>query len=206
MIAALRAVWQGIVQFERHSWQFIVANLLALGCAAFIITLPIGFAGLARMTSTAHRTPMISLREFRAGVADRWVWGLVIGVANVLIVFVLYSNFIAYQNMPDLMFVGLRIVWAIVGIVWISVQLYLWSILEEMDNPTLIGGLKNALIMTLANPFFTLTLLVVLTLILAFSLVVAVPLVILTFSVFACITSAAVIDRVERYRANSQQK
>ncbi len=69
-----------------------------------------------------------------------------------------------------------------------------------MERPNLPEGIRNALVMVLANPGFTLVLLIFSSVIVAISILTAVPLLLITGSMIACIATAAALDRLERYR------
>ena len=61
--------------------------------------------------------------------------------------------------------------------------------------------MRNALVMVLRNPLFTLALLIVIALLAALSTLLVAAWLLLTWGAISAIANAAVLDRLERYRA-----
>lgn len=196
MFGALRVFWRGIVQFERYAWLYILANMLSIALSLPIITIPAAYAGLCRLSHTAQTSPTTTIGEFWAGFRAALRPGIVVGILNVGVVGVLVVNFLTYRNQTGVLFIGLRTIWVIVLIGWFGVQLYLWPMLDEMAPATLGGGFRNAALMVSLNPVFSLTLLAIVVLVAAISTALAVPWLLLTSSLLACISNAAVLDRL----------
>ncbi|MHB8626787.1 MAG: DUF624 domain-containing protein [Aggregatilineales bacterium] len=196
MIGALRVVWRGIVQFERYGWLYILANMLSIALSLPIITIPAAYAGLCRLSHTAQTGQTTTIREFWAGFRAALGRGIIVGILNIVVVGILIVNFLTYQAQSGLLFIGLRTIWVIILIGWFGVQLYLWPMLDEMEPRTLIGGFRNATLMVSLNPVFSLTLLTFVLLIVVISTALAVPWLLLTSSLLACISNAAVLDRL----------
>jgi uncharacterized membrane protein YesL len=117
-------------------------------------------------------------------------------LANLFILGILVANFWSYRQQHDWFIDVLRTIWTIILIGWLMTQLYLWSMLDAMDTPTLRGGLRNAALMVALNPIFSLTMLLVIALIFALSTLLLVPWLLITGSLIACIVTAAVRDRL----------
>lgn len=204
MIAALRVVWRGIEQFERYGWLYIVCNLFAVLLSFPIITAPAAFAGLSRLSHAAQTATTTGFSEFWSGMRDHFRQGLLMGIANLAIFGILWVNFTQYGGRTDLLFVILRIMWITILVSWVSVQLYLWPLLEEMDRPDLLLGLRNAGIMALQHMGFTFIILMAMIIIVVVSTITLVPWLLLTGSLLACIANAAVIDQLNAHRSISQ--
>lgn len=205
MIAALRVTWRGLVQFERYGWLYVGLNLLTAVLSIPLVTAPAAYAGLCHVSYSAQTNLTTSLSDYWEGFRANLGRGLIVGVANIAILGMLYSNLIYYADRSGVLFFGLRIVWLIIFITVISVEFYLWPILEEMEQPNLREGLRNALLMTLANPLFTLQLLITVFLLLAISISTVLPLFLIALSLTACLSTTAVLDRFEQYRARRAQ-
>ena len=200
MLAALRVLRRAAVQFERYSWLFILANLLAVVLCLPIITAPGAYAGLSRLNHVAQTEIAASYSDFWAGFREHFWRGIVLGISNLVVLGMLWVNFRYFSDQPGLMFVTLRTVWTIILIVWVGIQFYLWPILDEMEQPDLRGAFYNASIMFFQNPVFSLTLLTVIAVIVVLSMVLVVPWLLLTESVVACVANAAVLDRLGAFR------
>ncbi len=202
MLDALRVLKRGFVQFEHYGWLYVMANLASVVLSIPVITIPAAYAGLSRLSHTAQTTPTATFSDFWVGFRAHLWRGVAAAIANIVILGILWSNFASYIAQEDLLFTLLRTAWIIILVVWLSVQLYTWPILEEMKQPNLRGALRNAGVMMLQNPIFTLVLLAALTLIAILSIALVIPLFLVTGSMIACIANAAVLDRLEIARTS----
>lgn len=196
---AFRVLKRAVVQFERYSWLFILANLLVVILSLPIITAPAAYAGLSRLHHTAQTEISASYGDFWSGFREHFLRGVLVAVANLVVLGMMWTNFTYFSDQPGLMFISLRIAWIIVLTIWFSVQFYLWPILDEMEQPTLAEGFRNATIMLFQNPGFSFTLLFVSALLVILSTVMVVPWLLLTESAIACIANTAVLDRLGAY-------
>jgi uncharacterized membrane protein YesL len=200
VIGALRVVWRGIVQFERYAWLYILANILSIALSLPIITIPAAYAGLSRLSHTAQTGQTTTIGEFWAGFRAALGRGIIVGILNVVVIGILIVNFLTYRNQTGLLYIALRAIWVIILIGWFGVQLYLWPMLDEMEPPTLTAGFRNAALMVSLNPMFSLTLLAIVGLLAVISTALALPWLLVTSSLLACISNAAVLDRLALVR------
>lgn len=207
MLGALRVVWRGIVQFERYAWLYILANLLSIALSLPIVTIPAAYAGLCRLSHTAQTSHTTTIGEFWSGFRAALGRGIIVGLLNVVVIAILIVNFLTYRNQTGALFVALRAAWVIILIGWVGVQLYLWPMLDEMEPATLASGFRNAALMVSLNPVFSLTLLTIIGVLVVISTALAVPWLLITGSLFACISNAAVLDRLAlaRHRDASER-
>jgi hypothetical protein len=200
MSAALAVIWRGVKQFEHHGWIYVISNLFAAILALPIITLPLVFAGLAHLSYAAQTSPTAHIDEFWVGLRRFWWQALIVGAANVIFGIVLVGNFVLYADqpglLPDLLLTVLRCVWVVAFLIWVCVQLYLWPLLNAMERPSLRDGLRNAAVMLVRHPGFSLTLTLVSVLLSGISLALFVIWVLVTPGLIACISTAAVLDRL----------
>ncbi len=203
MGAGLRAVWRGVLIFERFGWVFIVANLFAMLLSLPILTAPLAFAGLAHMAYAAHSAPTVHPDDFWRGVR-RYRWqGLLLGALNFVFWALLYVNFATFSRQTGTFFWLLRGVWFMAALLWLLMLLYVFPILEEMERPHLGLALYNAALMAIKNPFFSAAVLFGVLLITLGSALTVVPFLLFTLSMLASIGSAAVLDRLARFRGST---
>ncbi len=200
MIAALGGLWKGLNHFEYYGWLFVMANILTAILSLPIVTAPAAYAALSHLSHTAQTTHTASFEDYWRGFRIYFRRGLIIAAANLLIFGIIGYNFYVYRLETGIGFVALRDAWTISLIAWIAVQVYLWPLLDEMETPTLRAALRNALVMLLRNPLFSLTLMFFVLLLLIVSIVTVVPLILITGGLLACIANAAVIDRLDQVR------
>lgn len=197
--SAGRSLWRGISVFERYPGVFVIANIMAGLISLPIITAPIAWAGLSRLAHAAHQEPTCHLDDFWSGCRVYWLHGLLVGVFTAGLMFMLYANYSTYVLQSGVLFVLLRAVWFTAAVMWLSTLLYLFPLLERMEHPNLVVGLRNALIMTLKNPFFSLGVMIGVALLCALSSLLIMPWALITFALIASIATAAVENRLGAY-------
>jgi uncharacterized membrane protein YesL len=203
LIAGLRAVWRGVVIFERFGWAFVVANLFAVLLSLLLLTAPLALAGLAHMAHAAQRAPTVHPDDFWRGVRRYLKEGLALGALNIAVWLVLYVNFAVYSQQTSALFWLLRGVWFIAALSWLLMLLYVFPLLEEMERQHLGTALYNAALMVMKNPFFSAAVLLCALLIVVGSALTVIPLILFTLSLLASIGSAAVLDRLARFRRSA---
>ncbi|MFN8421614.1 MAG: hypothetical protein U0528_20565 [Anaerolineae bacterium] len=201
----LRVLWRGIMQFEHHGWVYVIANLFAVLISIPLITLPLAFAGLSYMSYQAQTSPAAHVDEFWAGVRKYWRHALLVGLVDVVFFAVLAVNFAYFLDRAGVLIVALRIFWLIALLLWACVQFYLWPLLEEMDQPSLRDGVRNALVMILRNPGFSLLFSAIMVLFFLISIALFAVMMLVTLSLIACLSTTAVRDRLSSYRATQKQ-
>src|SRR5258707_2179475 len=130
MLAALRVVWLGIQQFEHYGWLYVLMNILAVALSIPIITAPAAYAGLCHLSHTAQTGITASASDFWEGFRANLGRGILVAIANIAIVVILWRNFLYFGAETSPLFYLLRGVWFVVVFMLVSVQLYLWPILE----------------------------------------------------------------------------
>jgi uncharacterized membrane protein YesL len=196
VLAGLRAVWRGLRHLNHQGYIYIWANVLWVACSLPIITAPAAWAGLVAMSHVAHEGPTATVRDFWDGFRANLRRGLVLALLNALVIVVNVSNLIAYQRQPGVEFMALRLFWLAALLLWFVFQLYLWPLFYEMETPTLVGAARNALVMMVLNPLFTLGLWLGILLIAVVSTVLVASWLLLTGSLIAAIGVTAVRDRL----------
>ena len=201
----LRAVWRGLGNFRNLGYAYIWANLAFVALSLPLITLPAAFSALQRVGHLAYTDPSEAnlsafWETFRANLIRALPWGL----ANVLFAVINFSNLIAYANVDSPFTIALNVLWLAAAIAWMGMLLYTWPIYYEMEQPTIWGAARNALVMVLRNPLYTVTLLVVIAVLAVISTLLVAFWLLLTFGAIAAIANAAVQDRLELVRAGRQ--
>jgi uncharacterized membrane protein YesL len=197
---ALKVFRQAINEFERYGWLYVFANLISALLSLLIITAPAAYAALSRLSHTAQTEATATYSDFWGGFRDHFWRGLVVGVANLIIIGILWSNFTTYGNRSDWSFIVLRAIWIAILTLWLGMQFYLWPLLDEMEQPNLSSGFRNAIVMFLSNPLFTFSLIIMVGIVAIISAALVIPWLLFTSSLIACIANTAVLDRVTQFR------
>jgi uncharacterized membrane protein YesL len=196
MWAGVGAAGRGFRHFWRRGYLYVWANLFWASLTLLVVSAPAGWAGLVRLSYVAHRDPLVSLDDFWQGVRESWRKTFVLALINIVLVITTLSNLLAYAGESGLGFVILRMVWILSLVAWFGLQLFVWVFYFAMEQPTLIGAFRNAGVMIVSNPLFTLGVLLVIVVIGAMSSILPAAWFLLTGGIFAAIANSAVQDRL----------
>jgi uncharacterized membrane protein YesL len=196
MIDALRAWWRGLRHLNHRGYIYIWADVLWFVLSLPVITAPAAWAGLIKMSRQAYTQPTADLHDFWEGFRENLGRGAVVAVANLLFIGVNIVNLVVYQEQNTPIAMALRGVWLLALVAWAAVQMYLWPLLYELQQPSLLGALRNAAVMALLNPLFTLTLLAGVALVAVISTVLVAAWPLLTGGLLASVITFAVLDRL----------
>lgn len=197
MADGLRAWWRGLRHLNQRGYIYIWANVLWALLSLPLVTAPAAWAGLVRMSYRAHTRPTADVNDFWEGFKENLGRGAALALLNAVIILVNVTNISAYRSQSGLLVDVLRLVWVLALLIWFTVQFYLWPLFYEMKQPSLRGALRNAAVMFLLNPFFTLGLWLGIAAVLLLSTVLVAPWLLLTGGALAAIATSAVFDRLE---------
>lgn len=181
-------------------WAFMSLPLLGLaltmveplGVVAAIITALIGSvpAGVASvgLAFVAHRVSegrAIKLGHFFEGMRAYWRPGALLGLIWIFGLAVILVDLNFYGTMGNLLGSLMLGLWFYALVIWLGALIYAFPLLLLQDQPRLRIMARNALLMTLGRPIFTLATLVLMSVIVALSLILVAPLFLITFSLLA---------------------
>jgi uncharacterized membrane protein YesL len=196
MIAAVRAVGRGLRHLNQAGYTYIWCNVVWALLTLLIVTAPAAWAGMIRLSWTAQRTPTAGWADFWEGFKENFLRGVLIAFVNVVFFFITFTNLTSYALDDGIGYTLLRTVWILSGLMVIAVQLYMWPIYYALEKPSIRGALRNAGVMILLNPLFTMVVLIAVALIATFSTLLPLAWLLLSGGAFAAVTTAAVIDRL----------
>jgi hypothetical protein len=193
----LRAWWQGLRHFEHRGYIYIWANVFWFVLSLPLITAPAAWAGLMYMSHRAYYSPSANVNDFWEGFKSQLKPTLPLVFVNFFFVGFGVGNFWLYRGQTGPFLDLLRVIWLIGLIGWLTVQLYLWPLYYEMAQPMLWGAVRNAVVMLLLNPGFTIGLWLGIALMLVLSTFFGVPWLLLTGSALAAVANSAVVNRLQ---------
>lgn len=203
MLAGLRAVLHGLNDVRQQGYIYIWANLAFVALSLPLLTLPAAYAALckvAHQTQTEPRSPEpleLFWETFKSLLWTALPWGLAMAGAAFMIV----SNMFAYADVQGVPLQALRMTWLLGIMLWTAILLFTWPIYYEMAEPTVWGATRNAAVLVLRNPFFTVVVIAIVLFLAVVSTLSVIAWLLLSFGAVAAIGSAAVIDRLSAYRA-----
>ena len=155
---AFRVLWQAIKSFYEEMFVMVGANLLWVVMAIPIVTIPLGNAGMMYLTNQIAHHKSIEFRMFFEGIKLYWAKSYLLALLNVLAVGLFYTNMSFYGQM--------NASWAsiVLGlfVIWCLIQIYVFPMLMEQQEPKLRLALRNAAFLAFASPITTLVLAVLL--------------------------------------------
>ncbi|MBI1277493.1 MAG: DUF624 domain-containing protein [Anaerolineaceae bacterium] len=196
MFHALSFTFHAVRHLNHRGSLYIWANVLWILLSVPIVTAPSAWAALVYMSREAYLKPSVSLDDFWLGFRTNLRRGMIVAVLNLLVIGVNASNLFAYPNQSGILVMWLRGVWLSILVVWIMIQFYMWPLLFELKEPSLINAFRNAAIMIFRNPLYSFTLfLIILAVVITSTLLVgAWPLI--SGSALAVMSAGAVMERL----------
>ncbi len=174
-----------------------------------LIPAPPATAAVYHVTSFIAREKRIEFDYFWQGFKAYWgrswaVAGVLIVVGAILAIDVRF--FFDRLDNTAFLVMFLVAVWAVVF--WVAIQIYLYPLLVSQDDKRLLLTFKNAALLTLAYPLFTLLILIVLVLITVLSVISLILMPTLWMPFVALLNNRALVSslgQVEQYRQAQQE-
>lgn len=186
MSSNIRVIWEGLQDAFDSMAELVIANILWVLLTFPVLTAPASLAGMYYLTNLlAHRKP-VTWRTFFEGFRQffwlSWKWAL----ANLLVAFVIYSNYVFYQRFSGSWVAYVQGIVLGAGILWLVLQVYVFPLLIEQEDRRLRIALRNSFVLLISNPGLALLLIVILSLVAGLSVILQIPWLIITasFSVF----------------------
>lgn len=200
MIAAWEAIAQAVIDLRYVGVTLAYFNVLWLFSSLLIITAPPAIAALYAITRSLGYRRSVGWRDFLGAQKTYffagWRWALLNAAAGGII----FANLTFYSYMDDTLGLLLIGLWIGLACVWIVVQMYCFPVLLEQEEPRLRTAVRNAFVLCLRHPFFTLTYALVVGFIVFISLVVPYLWALITPALLAFIYNRAVfyLVRIEQ--------
>ncbi len=197
MLSALRVIRRAFRHVSGNGYIYVWANLAFILASLPLITMPAAWAGLCKLGYNAIRQPNADWDDLISGFREFLARGVLMAILNALVLFINLTNLLGYRGGEPLDW-ALRLFWLLVLMVWFSIQFYLYPLYYAMEQPSLSGAFRNAVIMVLLNPVFTLTLTLLLLVIWSVSTVLFALWLLLTVAFMAVAANIAVQDRIQK--------
>jgi uncharacterized membrane protein YesL len=114
-------------------------------------------AALANVTSRAARELHVDGSYYWEGWRACWRKALTLNAINMGILAILLFNLFFYASRPGFVQI-IAFLWLYLILFWLGMQIYLFPILARLENPSIFSALRNAAILTFANPLFSIAL------------------------------------------------
>jgi len=194
MGTAFRVFWAALKDYYDEMFRLVGANLLWVLSIPLVITLPPATAGMFYLTNQVAHHKSVELGMFFEGFKKYFLKSWLLTLLNAAALLIFYTNFTFYGarvagqwgSILQGLFVGLAVMWCLI-------QLYVFPMLFEQEEPRLLLALRNAALMAFASPIATLVLgvLLVATALLSFAL--ALPFAVALMAVVCLAANEAVL-------------
>jgi len=177
-----------------------VCNLLWLLLCLPIVTAPASFAALYSVADLAAREKPVAIRDFFAGFKAYFIKGTLLGLLNLVVGIIIAGNFAFYGQMEAGWAQVVRAIWIAIGAFWLLLQVYLLPMLVVQVEPKIGVALRNTVMLTLAQPFYTIIVALEVGALVVVSARLIVPVGIITMSLVALLSCVALNDRLAYLR------
>ena len=200
MKRTLSVILSSLKDFYDELFLFVVVNLLCVLLSIPLVTLAPALAGVYYVTNQlAHGRYRTEWRDFFVGFRRYFVKSWQLLLADLFLLLLIVSNIIFYTSMPNEIVRLVSILWWYLLAFWLGLQIYLFPLLMEQEDERLLLVFRNAIVLTLRHPFFTIAFLLVILLLLVISLVLTVPTVVLLISLIPFLSNRALLTLIGRY-------
>jgi uncharacterized membrane protein YesL len=165
-----------------------------------LVTMPAAWAALVRLSHLSQTSPSTDLHDFWDAFKENLGRGMIIAIISALILLINLSNLYSYREATGLLVWLMRGVWLATILTWFSLQIYLWVLFYEMEKPNLRIAFRNAFIMLLRHPFFTLGLWLGMLILAIVSSFLPVAWLLLTVSFFATLSATASLHHLAKIK------
>lgn len=143
-----------------------------------LLAIPAGpaSAALANVARRSARDLHVDRTFYLDGLRSYGRQALALSAISMAILSLLLLNVVFYSSWTTALLRILTLLWVYLSVVWIGLQLYLYPVLVGLQAPSISGALRMAAALTLANPFFSLLLLVLAAILTGISIALAVTL------------------------------
>ena len=168
-----------------------------IGTLLLALPLPIVSGGLCFLANQVARGKAVGWGVFLYGLRRYWVKSLIVAAVNLIALILWIANVRFYSIILPAEWRGLALIfWLALGLYWLTVQVFWFPMILELEKEQVFLALRSALAMALITPAFSLTLIVILALLIVVSLALMVPVALFTVSLLLLIGNHATRSRL----------
>ncbi|MCS7220565.1 MAG: DUF624 domain-containing protein [Anaerolineae bacterium] len=196
----LRVIGLSIRDFYEEMFLFVPLNLVWWLAAVLVIPLAPATAGLCHLGYRIAHELRVDSSFFKEAFRDYFWPSLKVGALDVAILVTFMVNLWFYAQINSWLRL-ISILWIYGLILWAAAQLYLFPLLFEQKEPKALMTIRNAALLVLAQPLFTLGVSVLALILTIICLVLPVLLVLVWPGLMALIGTRALANVLEQARA-----
>lgn len=196
-LVALRDVWD-------EMFTLLLYNLLWTLSIVPIVTLPATTGALFYMTHKIAEGRVVGFEDFKRGFRVYFRQSSILGGLNLIVFLLLLANYSFYSHYPGLVFRLIQILYVYLFFVWLVTQLYIFPILLEQKTPSLRTAIRNAFVLILKHPLYSVLIGVMALVLVAVCVVLTLPAFLLMASILALLGNRAVLTLLEFHRGDEK--
>jgi len=200
MAGALRA-FVLLGRMGRLLWEdaftFILCNIFWLLLCLPVVTAPASFAALYYVAEMASRGKGIHAHDFWDGFRQYLGKGSLLGLIDLGLIVVLAVNLFFYSQLQSSLGSIVCVAWGVLAVFWAMVQVYLFPMLVVQIEPKIGWALRNAVMLSAAQPAFTFLVTLEALLVIAMTGILILPFLALGMSAVALLCCLALNDRLD---------
>ena len=215
---AFRVLWAALKDYYEEMFTLVGANLVWVAAVAAAFGLPalagrylapaaglglavvLGFlllppitAGMLYLTNQIAHHKSIEFGMLWEGARTYAVKSWLLTLINVLAAVIIATNFFFYGQFEGQWPVIVRGLFVGMGVLWCLIQIYVFPMLLEQQEPRLLLALRNAAFLTFASPITTLILAVLMIVVAALSIGLTLPFAVAMAAVLCLMANEAVL-------------
>jgi hypothetical protein len=222
MLDALSITWQSLKDFWEDFVLLVLLNILwsltaalplvplfSLGrtslpwAAAWslplLLPLPIVSGAICFVANQVTRAKAVGWGTFTTGLRRFWTKSLLVALINLVVLILLASNIQFYGVILQGTWTDFALsLWLILGLYWLIAQIFWFPMILELESEKILPALRNALLMVLIAPGFSLVLALLVALIVVMSILLSVPAVLVMAVLLMLIANHATRSRLAR--------
>jgi uncharacterized membrane protein YesL len=229
MSDAFRVTWQSLKDLWEEFVFIIVLNILWILAVAVVLAplyllgstnpilalvltfvlfglLPIVSGALCFVTNQISRGMAVGWGTFVTGLSRYWLKSLAVALINLVVLALTVTNFQFYAVVLQGAWTNFALsVWVVVAIYWLIAQIYWFPMLLELESEKVLEALRNALVLVIISPGFSLTMAFILLILAALCIALTVPIPLFMAALLLLIINHATRSRlahVQRRRAS----
>ncbi len=156
MLTAWEVLGAAVADVRHVGIILVGCNLVWFLCCLPIITAPPATAALYAITREIGYRRSMSWRDFFGYMGQYFVVGWRWAILNLIAALIVFLNVWFYDNLAVSIAPLLRWIWIVIGLLWLIIQQYTFPLMLEQEKPRVLLATRNALVLCLRHPLYTL--------------------------------------------------
>jgi hypothetical protein len=162
-----------------------------------LIPLPIVTGGLCFVANQVSRGQFAKWSTFITGIRRYWAKSLIVALINLVVLILLFANIQFYGTIVQGTWTTFALAaWLIVAIYWLLSQVFWFPMILELENEKVLLALRNALVMVIITPGFSVTVGILMVVLSAICVALTVPAIVLMAALLLLMANHATRSRL----------